>query len=154
MTEGAWRVREGQLKLSAVRDGEGGVDVAGGRRRERRMRKKDDAFVDTSSAIWAQDPFLLIRSLPPHPRMRCGGVGILEGILKVGGWAWGCLGVVLGRCREGGDVWFGVLAVVAWLFRLGFVFRGLVGERGRTFRTMAWIGPWWGVNKRGRTFCA
>ena len=48
--------------------GREGVDVAGGRRRE-----DEDEEDGCAWPFWLKS-CLVIRSLPPHPRMRCGGL--------------------------------------------------------------------------------
>ena len=150
MTEGAWRVREGQLRTSAGRDGEGGVDVAGGRRREEEDEEDGCACLRSicSLAILAQ--VLSCDSLPPAaPANVVWWRGGFWEVPEFGGLAWGCLGVMVSGVAAG---------VVGFRdFRLLFGRSGWSwvspGPGGRTWTNVSHEGLEVRVDKRGRTFC-
>ena len=100
----------GTAEVSAGRDGDGGVDVAGGRRREEEDEEDGCACFRSiySLAILAQ--VLSCDSLPPAaPANEVWWRGDSGRFLNVSGLAWGCLGVVVSGVAAGGGLGFGIL---------------------------------------------
>ena len=111
--------------------------VGGGERK--RMRKTDVPAFDryVRWQFWLKS-CLVDSLLPAAPANEVWWRGDSGRFVKVGGLAWGCLGVVVSGVAAGGGLGFGILGCCLVVPAEAGCLRGLVGERGRTFRTKAW----------------